>query len=169
MAKQNVVVKPCGLFISRSYNLLAASPDGLVNDVDSPNPNSNGLVEVNLVFLEEYETLCQTLVRKRIFLPDPMDGHIVINSNHGYHYQVQQQMFVTEKQWLEFVAKGVQELSDRSIEETDGLCISLVKFNPELWSSVLPKREAFYNEQILVELAYPVVKYGFPNFCMRGL
>ena len=78
-------------------------------------------------------------------------------------------MFVTEKQWLEFVANGVRELSDRSVEETDGVFISVVKFNPEFWSSVLPKLEAFYNEHILVELAYPRVRSGLPNFCMGGL
>ena len=39
----------------------------------------------------------------------------------------------------------------------------------EFWSSVLPKLEAFYNEHILVELAYPRVRYGLPNFCMGGL
>ena len=44
------------------------------------------------------------------------------------------------------------------------LFISVVKFNPEFWSSVLPKLEAFYNEHILVELGYPRVKYGFPSF-----
>ena len=78
-------------------------------------------------------------------------------------------MFVTEKQWLEFVAKGVRELSDRSVEKTDGVFISVVEFNPEFWSSVLPKLEEFYNEHILVELAYPGVRYGLPNFCTGGL
>ena len=34
---------------------------------------------------------------------------------------------------------------------------------------MLPKLEAFYNEHILVELAYPRVRYGLPNFCMGGL
>lgn len=169
MAKQNVEVKPCGLFISKSHNFLAASPDGLVCDVDSPDPNSSGLVEAKLVFLEENETLCQALVRKRIFLPDPTDGQLVINVKHKYHFQVQQQMFVAEKQWLELVAKGVRELPDRSIVETDGVFISLVKFNPEFWSFVLPKLEAFYNDHILVELAYPRVKYGLSRLSMRSL
>lgn len=77
-------------------------------------------------------------------------------------------MFVTEKQWLAFVANGVRELSDRSVEETDGVFISVVKFNPEFWSSVLPKLEAFYNEHILVELVIRVLGMAFQIFAWEG-
>lgn len=166
---KTIEVKPCGLLISKSHNFLAASPDGLVYDVDSPNPDTSGLVEAKVVFLNENETLYQGLVRKRIFLADPMDGHLVINIKHKYHYQVQQQMFVAEKQWVELVFKGVQELSDKSIVGIDGVFISMVKFSSEFWSSVLPKLESFYNDHILVELAYPCVRYGLPRFDTRGL
>ena len=65
--------------------------------------------------------------------------------------------------------QGVRELPDRSIVETDGVFISLVKFNPEFWSFVLPKLEAFYNDHILVELAYPRVKYDLSRLSMRSL
>ena len=81
---QNVLVKPCGLF------------------------------EINLVFLKENETLHDGLIRKRIFLPGSTDGQLVINQKHKYHYQVQQQLFVTEKSWVDLVIKGVKELTDRS-------------------------------------------------------
>ena len=62
----------------------------------------------------------QALVRKRIFLPGSMDGHLVINQQHKYHYQVQQQMFVTQKSWVDLVVKGVKDLPDRSIEGFGG-------------------------------------------------
>lgn len=65
--------------------------------------------------------------------------------------------------------KGVKQLPDRSIVDTEGVFISTVNFNPEFWSSVLPKLEAFYNEHILVELAYPCVKYGLSRLNMRDL
>ena len=165
---QNVLVKPCGLFISKSHNFLAASPDGLVYNADSTEPSSSGLIEIKLVFLKENETLHDGLIRKRIFLPGSTDGQLVINQKHKYHYQVQQQLFVTEKSWVDLVIKGVKELTDRSFVDIEGVFISTVNFDRKFWSSVLPKLEAFYNEHILVELAYPRVKYGLSRFDMRG-
>ena len=165
---QNVIVQPCGLFISKSHNYLAASPDGLIYNADSTGINSGGLIEIKIVFLKENETLYQALIRKRIFLPGSGDGHLVINQKHKYHYQVQQQMFVTQKPWVDLVVKGVKDLPNRSIVDTEGLFISTVNFNSEFWSSVLPKLEAFCNEHILLELAYPRVKFGLSRLDFRG-
>ena len=103
---QNVIVQPCGLFISKSHYYLAASPDGLVYNADSTGLNLSGLVEIKLVFLKENETLYQALIRKRIFLLGSTDGHLVINQKHKYHYQVQQQMFVAQRSWVDLVVKG---------------------------------------------------------------
>ena len=64
--------------------------------------------------------------------------------------------------------KGVKELTDRSFVDIEGVFISTVNFDRKFWSSVLPKLEAFYNEHILVELAYPCVKYGLSRFDVRG-
>jgi len=124
---------------------------------------------VKLVYLNENETLTQGLIRKRIFLPGTTDGDLVMHQKHKYCYQVQQQMFVTEKTWGDLVIKRVKELPDRSIVDTEGVFISTSHFNSEFWSSVLPKLEAFYNEHILVELAYPRVKYGLPRLNMRDV
>ena len=66
------------------------------------------------------------------------------------------------------MVKGVKDLPDRSIVDTEGVFISTVNFNPEFWSSVFPKLEAFYNEHILVELAYPRVKFDISRLDLRG-
>ena len=213
-------MQPCGLFISKSHNYLAASPDGLVYNADSTELNSSGLVEIKVVFLKENETLYQALIRKRIFLPGSTDGHLVINQKHKYHYHCSnidviyivkyevtsaislavsrghlaihchleklllltkkanklnlnlkcsnRCLFVTQKSWVDLVEKGVKDLPDRSIVDTEGVFISTVNFYPEFWSSVLPKLEAFYNEHILVELAYPRVKFGLSRSGLRG-
>ena len=73
-----------------------------------------------------------------------------------------------QKPWVNLVVKGVKDLPDRSIVDNEGLFISTVNFNSEFWSSVLPKLEAFYNEHILVELAYPRVKFGLSRLDLRG-
>ena len=92
-----------------------------------------------------------------------------MNKKHKYYYQVQQQMFVTEKTWDDLVIKGVKELPDKSVVDTEGVFISTIHFNSEFWSSVRPKLEAFYNEHIVVELAYPRVKYGRSRLNMRDV
>ena len=46
---QKVVVKPCGLFVSKSKPFLVASPDGLVYNVDSTGQNSCGLIDFGVV------------------------------------------------------------------------------------------------------------------------
>ena len=74
-----------------------------------------------------------------------------------------------KKTWDDLVIKGVKELPDRSLVDTEGVFISTIHFNSEFWSSVLPKLEAFYNEHILVQLAYPRVKYGLPRLNMRDV
>ena len=174
LAKHNVVVKPRGSFIRKSYNFLAAIPDGLVDNVDSSKQNSSRLVEVILVFLEENDTLCQALVRKINFLLDPTDGHFT--DGHLVKPQVQISLSTStanacyRETGERVCGQGSARMSDRSIEEADGVSISVVKFNPEFWSSVPPKLEAFYKKKnILVELAYPRVRYGLSNFCMGGL
>ena len=69
---------------------------------------------------------------------------------------------------MDLVIKGEKELPERSIVDIEGVFISTVSFYPEFWSSVLPKLEAFYNDHILLELAYPRVKYGLSRLDMRG-
>lgn len=72
------------------------------------------------------------------------------------------------RQVVDLVVKGVNDLPDRLIVDTEGVFISTLNFNAEFWSSVLPKLEAFYNEHILVELAYPRVKFGLSRLDLRG-
>ena len=104
-----------------------------------------------------------------MFLHNTTIGHPIINQKHKYYYQVQQQMFVTEIHRLEFVVKGVIQLSDGTVKEVSGVFISPIEFDSEFWSSVLPKLEAFYYQHILVELGYPRIKYGLSRFSMRGV
>ena len=61
------------------------------------------------------------------------------------------------------MAKGVKDLPDGSIVDTKGVFISTVNFNPEYWSSVLPKREVFYNDHILVQVPYLVLNMAFQD------
>ena len=77
------VVRKCGFFISETHPFLGASPDGLTE--------KGYLVEVKKVTSKKRESkedaLCILAIYKR------MNDNIVLNTNHKYFYQLQQQLF----------------------------------------------------------------------------
>jgi hypothetical protein len=78
-----------------------------------------------------------------------------INHNNKYFYQLQQQMFVTQRKWTDFVVKGSM---------SDELYIERVYFDCDFWSLVLPKLCRFFEHYMLPEMAYPRIKNGLPRF-----
>ena len=127
------------IFVSKTNGFLGASPDGLVVDPSSENPS--GLVEVKNIQLHENESLMAALIRKGICAKD---GNI--KKSHQYYYQIQQQEFVVNRQWCDFVIRG-------SNEE-----MYWVPYDPPWWHEKLLQLEKFYDRYILTELAYPRLK-----------
>lgn len=152
---RNLSVEPCGLFISQSHGFLAATPDGLVSDPHVSQPL--GLLEMKLIQLNDSESLRQGLLQRRI-CKDCGDNHLKMNTGHKYFYQIQQQMFVTQRKWTDFVVKG---------STGNELYIERVNFNSEFWESVLPKLCNFFQQQVLPEMSYPRVKYGLARCQLR--
>ena len=144
-----VTVTKSGFVVSATHGFLGSSPDGLVNDpLESP---PDGLIEVKHVVLQNGEPLKVALLRKGIC--KLVDGHMSINRNHQYFYQVHQQMFCCCKTWTDFVVKGGTEMYKER-----------VYFDKVFWSDQLPKLERFFDTIVLPELAYPRVKYGLCPF-----
>ena len=50
------------------------------------------------------ETLEEALIRRRICVK--ISGILEIHKKHQYYFQVQQQMFVANEEWNDFVVKG---------------------------------------------------------------
>ena len=144
-------VQQCGFFISEKHPFLGASPDGLVG--------SEGLVEVKKVHPRESETLYQALLRQQICKSDIENpAELVVNKNHRYYCQVQQQLLCTQRSWGDFVA------SDGS-----SLYLHRVTFDEEFWRKRIPQLEKFYHDYILLELAYPRVKHGLDRLGKFGI
>ena len=138
-----VTVKKSGFAVSASHGFLGASPDGLVHDPLECTPD--GLIEVKHIVLQGRETLKVALIRKGIC--KMFEGHISINRNHQYYFQVHQQMFCCSRIWTDFVVKGGTEMYKE-----------IVHFNNSFWSEQLPKLENFFDKIVLPELAYPVLE-----------
>ena len=112
---KDIQVVRSGLIVSATHGFLVASPDGIVTD-PSEIP-SEGLVEVKLIFLDCNETLLDCAKRKRIVVlnkESPLG--IAINRQHKYYYQVQQQMFTSNKECTVFLIKGAIELPDKTFK-----------------------------------------------------
>ena len=85
---------------------MGASPEGFVHDpVESP---TDGVIEIKYVSLNSRETLRDALLRKHIC--ELVEGQNIINRNHQYFYQVQQQVFCGKRFWTDFVVKGGVEI-----------------------------------------------------------
>lgn len=148
---KGVKVSKCGLFISEQYPFLAASPDGLVG--------ADGLVEAKKIHPRENETLHQALLRLHICKPcQENPGELVVNENHRYFFQVQQQLLCTPRSWGDFVAS-----------DGKSFYIERLTFDEKFWEQRIKKLETFYNDTILLELAYPRVKKGLERIGKFGL
>lgn len=144
---QGLTVGASGLIINPQDGYLGASPDGLVHDPSVS--DSNGLLEMKFIQTKPNESLEAALLRKRIC---QHSGNLVtVNTKHQYYFQLQHCMFVTDRNWIDFVVKG---------SESPSLYIERVSFNNVWWVEIKPKLEKFFEEAMLPELAYPRVKYG---------
>lgn len=153
---QGVSVSKCGFFVSKSHGFLGASPDGLVEDPSSNDPQ--GLIEVKYVQTNKGEEIEAALVNKGICKCN--SGITTFNEKHKYYYQVQQQMYVTERKWTDFVVKG---------SNCSSLFCQRVHFSLDLWNTILPKLECFFENWIAPELVYPSIKHGNTKLDARSI
>lgn len=94
----DVVVKKCGLFGNLSY--LAALPDRLATDIkETP---QFGLVEIKCPKSMSDKSILEACTTKT-FCCEMNHDRVMLKRKHEYHYQVQGQLFVTGRQWCDFV------------------------------------------------------------------
>ena len=74
----------------------------------------------------------------------------MFNERHMYYYQMQQQLFVVNRTWCDFVVRG----------SNGELCCKRVLYDPTWWIKKLANLESFYDSYISPELAYPRLRDG---------
>ncbi|XP_022786419.1 uncharacterized protein LOC111326643 [Stylophora pistillata] len=119
----NNKVQKSGFFVSKTHPFLGASPDGLIDD--------DGSIEVKKIHPHYNETLEAAL--KRLHIVKDVDGCLIVNENHKYYYQMQQQLFCTGRRWTDFVASDGTHLFVRRVD-----------FNEDFWNINLPKLKKFF-------------------------
>lgn len=136
-------VSKSGFVISTHYPFLGASPDGLIH-------GGNGIIEVKKVSSKVTESYEETLCRLNIY--KKKEGELIINRNHQYFVQIQQQMYCTDTLYCHFIIfNGVW------------MHVDVINFDNAFWSNVLVKLEYFYFTHVFPEIVYPRILNG----CIR--
>ena len=117
---------------------------------------SHGLVEVKKLHNRDQESLDDTLLRQHIC--KGKSGNLTLNKNHSYYYQVQQQLLCSGRSWGDFAAS-----------DGNSIFIERVVYDENFWSEKIQHLEKFYNNMILLELAYPRIKHGLDRIGKAGI
>eukprot|EP00112_Aurelia_sp_Birch-Aquarium-sp1_P023692 Seg7145.1 transcript_id=Seg7145.1/GoldUCD/mRNA.D3Y31 product="hypothetical protein" protein_id=Seg7145.1/GoldUCD/D3Y31 len=88
----NFLVKNCGLFISKGYPFLGASPDGIVYCDCCP----FRCVEIKCPYSIREEDPCDLDVLAKVGFIDIVGGVLCLKKSHGYYAQAQMQMALTK-------------------------------------------------------------------------
>ena len=144
----DVTVDDCGLFISQQHPWLAATPDGLVND-PSDTSQPLGLVEIKNPYTARQKTLSEACTGSGFCLKKTKTNTYQLNRRHDYYYQVQCQLYCTDRDWCDFVVRTDEDIH-----------IERIYRDKDWWEEQLPSLEKFYFKALLPELASPRHRHG---------
>lgn len=136
----NLKVEKCGLFISLNNPWLAGTPDGLVNDPISDNASLNlGIVEIKNPFSIRSQTLMEA-IQNSTFCLEKKDTNISLKHRHDYYYQIQVQLYCTERYWCDFVVRTEKDLHiERIYRDQSWLDSNLKILHNFFFSALLPE------------------------------
>jgi hypothetical protein len=146
--KQNghsdLTVEDCGLFVSVDNPWLAGTPDGLVNDPGDDDPS--GLVEIKNPYSARNLTLAEAVKSSTFCLQQNKKDNddYTLKRRHDYYYQIQCQLYCTNRNWCDFVVRTDTEMH-----------VERIKRDASWWDSNMEKLKTFYFSSLLPELACP--------------
>ena len=143
-AKNNISVKvtALGLVIHREHHFMAASPDGMVTELET---GDTGLLEVkNLLYNKRI--LLKQAAKSSSFCLKFGEGKLHLRHSHKYYHQCQGLLNITEKPWIDFVVR---------VEKPYQLFIERIWRDLDKWEDMVAKLSSFYFRALLPELASP--------------
>ena len=105
------------------------------------------IVEVKKIVLKEGESLEDGMCRLGIY--KRFEQQLVLNNNHKYYYQIQQQLFCAKQSICYFIVSSAR-----------GTHRDTVQFDSAFWENILPRLESFYFDDVFPELVYPRILTG---------
>lgn len=136
---QNLVITTSGLVISTENPMFGASPDGLVS-CECCGP---GCIEIKCPYrlLDSKVTIQNLTEYKDTFLIVDENNFYKLNNNHSYFYQVQLQMYCTQRSYCDFVVWSKSQLF-----------IERINFDLQFLTDNLQKAYEFHSKIVIPEL-----------------
>lgn len=152
-------VNEVGLVISKIYPQFGASPDGIVYCECC----EGGCLEVKCPYTlaSEHMSLEEFAEKKQSCLGINDNGHLTLDNEHMYYYQVQLQMFCTTLEYCDFV-----------VWSPKCIFIERIPYNQEFIKTHISKALEFHKQVIMPEILgkYYTEKGGTETWCIcRGI
>ena len=107
----HLTVIQCGLFISTENAWLAASPDGIVEDCTNGSSRTSGLLDIKNPYSARKMTLLEAVEKSTFCLEKDKDsGTYTLKKKHDYFYQIQCQLYCTNKDCCDLVVNTEREI-----------------------------------------------------------
>ena len=132
-------IRQSGLVINTECAFLGASPDGIVYDPVSEDPN--GLLEIKCPYTYR-DVNPQEAAQQKTFFCTSENHYLLLKTQHHYYYQVQGQMAICKRKWCDFV-----------VFTNAGISVERIKFNEEFWKNMVTKLKTFYVHSVLPKLS----------------
>ena len=138
---RDLKVEQCGMIVDKQHPWINATPDFLV----SCSCCGNGCGEVKCPYNIENCDL-ESYVEKKNSCLENVNGKVQLKRNHQYFFQVQQQLFITDSQYCDFVVC--------SFDNNNQTRFFLERIYKDIshWESVLPKLTKVWRSCILPEI-----------------
>lgn len=133
----DVEVSSSGFVIHIDYPHLGASPDGLISCSCC---KGEGCIEIKCPYSARDCSVAEAAADKDFCLSD-VNGELHLKADHSYYYQVQAQIFITKRDYCDFV---VWTLKDMTVER--------IFPDRTFWDKAVEKATLFFNVGILPEL-----------------
>uniref|UniRef100_A0A2S2PQZ9 Uncharacterized protein n=1 Tax=Schizaphis graminum TaxID=13262 RepID=A0A2S2PQZ9_SCHGA len=140
----NLKIKPAGLFVDKTYNFLAASPDGLIDD--------DGIVEIKCPYTIKDLTPEDAIQCGKLKFATLIDGKLNLKTNDNYYYQIQGQLHVTQRSYCYFVLWSSKGMLYQKILRDDAF------FEQRMQQQLI----SFYHDHLLLEILDSRFHRGLP-------
>ena len=135
MQQRTVIVTQTGLMINPNFPYLGASPDGLITDCSSTDPN--GILEIKCPYKYRDVDPCEAAEYKD-FCCELTGDTLTLKQKHNYYYQIQGQMAISCRKWCDFVVYTNKKVS-----------VERISFEESHWMKMLPKLKDFFTKRMV--------------------
>lgn len=133
----NVNTSECGLFVSHLFPMIGASPDRVVDE--------NTILEIKCPFSSRNQKISPKTVPYLV----ENNGKLELKQNHDYYYQVQGQLFCSERNLCDFVVYTFEDIAVISIPRDEAfidlMLGKLTAFFDEYFSEAVINKNFYHN------------------------